>query len=261
MNNYLKRIILSLLFIISCVSTGFAAERKLQPKPYCDPCINKDHPGIGLYVGGQIGEQKAEYSIYQVRNIGQLNQADSIFGLNARGVTGGPLIGYGFEGGPLQLYWGIEAEVLFGNTDAKGSIDITSDGENVQHPRIKTTTAYGAALRIGKNICGALIYTRFGVESRRFHVSFENRTGGLTVPETQIFFRKHQVGFVPGIGIDLPLMAGVSGRFEVREAFYDGKNASSPTNPTNPTKISWRKPTIFTVLLGFTYRTGLLEVK
>lgn len=232
--------------------------------PCADPCSRTSTPSTGIYLGGQVGQQKIAYRASATNQFGSVDQTQNLFGLNDRAFVGGVMLGYGLE--LWRLYWGLETEVLFGNTKAKAHYDITPNPAVNGGTRVyvKTGTTWGAAFRVGKACGGALFYARFGIEGRQFKLTMDPNNDTIPIANKIINAKKREVAFVPGIGFEMHVVKGLSVRFEAREAFYDGFAKNSASNAPiaiGGSRLKLKRISSSTVLLGVTWKTGLLERK
>ena len=232
--------------------------------------------GTGLYVGGVAGQQKiasrASVDTFygdSGRNVSTEDgssvfvpgrSSNALFGLNDRTFIGGALVGYGLEW--LRMYWGLEGEMLFGSTKSKAHLNISTDGTSDTRVYAKTGYAWGAALRFGKQLGCTLLYARFGMDGRRFRIGVDTNSGDLNLENKLINAKRSRVGLVPGVGFEVNIVNGLSVRFEARESFYKGFSKRSPSiAPNGGTHMKLKTISNSALLVGLTYKTGLLELK
>jgi len=211
--------------------------------------------GYDFFVGSQVGLQNSMHRINnEDKTVAGIEQKDT----HSHKLSGiiGILAGIQFKTSSSWVL-GTDVELSFApNKTEEHTISTPLAGSRNTFRPFKTSYerdfAIGLGLKAGYSINKIVPYIRLGVEYSRFTHTFEGQVN-LPVSDRVTASRKYGAwGFVPGIGIDIPL-AGYEHVFinmEARYAFYPSKtiNGASISGLTGSSTV---KPRFINLNLGF----------
>lgn len=181
----------------------------LDPRFDADKSDYARASGGGFYAGLQVGDNALHTKVDGPRGAGGNLTAD--FG--DHGAIGSVFAGYRSEYGALVL--GLEAGAEFNDT----SWDHIADRDF----SVDRGTGYSLSLLTGlRTSAGQLVYGRFGVVSTEFDSSYQR--GGNPLVELS----RREMGLLFGVGAEIPLGNGLSGRMEYQLRAYDDYQIGSP---------------------------------
>lgn len=185
-----------------------------------DPRYQKDTPNLakagasGFYVGAQLGDTALQTKNDGPRGAGGNLTAD--FG--DHDLSGGVFAGYRTDFGNLVL--GAEAEV-----------DFSESGWTHQANRnfsAKRGNSFGVSALAGvRTRNDNLVYGRFGLVSTEFDSTYQQGTNPL------VSVSDRELGLLVGIGTEVPLGRGLSGRMEYQVRAYEDYPIGSPLGGTD----------------------------
>lgn len=222
MRTGIKRVILaSTIFVTSATFAHRVDHLRNSFKDYCCPPPPTLHDGF--YVGLQGG-----YDSYRVRQKINLGAVNSNPVLNASGVVGGILFGYGQPIINDKVYLGAE---LFANSSNASTTYTSTLGAPVgaYTGKFVVNSNYGGAFLPGYYLTPAtLTYIRFGYSYAKMKYT-ESFTGASAAKS------KTSSGLNLGLGLETLLCDRFSGRLEYTHVFYNSFSTSNGTvtNPSN----------------------------
>ena len=180
-----------------------------------NPSYKKDADNLAMasassfYVGAQIGDNGLQTKVDGPRGAGGNLTAD--FG--DHDLSGGVFVGYRTDFGNLVL--GAEAEVDFSDSGwtHQGNRNFSSQRGN----------SYGVSAVTGvRSKNGNLVYGRFGIVSTEFDSTYQRGASPL------VSISERELGLLVGIGTEVPLGRGLSGRMEYQVRAYEDYLIGSP---------------------------------
>jgi opacity protein-like surface antigen len=172
----------------------------------------------GPYIGIGAGANIAQYS--------NGNLSDRIQAFNFHMSKYAPamnfLAGYAFR--LHEWHVGIEVDYMLGNINSSFNHQF---GDNKKIARLKSSDAFGAALRLGYHCDRILTYIRLGIENRSFHV-IANISGinPQVIARNTIDTKTRKTAFTPGLGLQFSINRNVSASLEYRIALYNKVSSS-----------------------------------